>query len=161
MAIKKVKMRLIDEYSTKPQKQNGNWYDCTTRKMEIVRGDKLTHTLGKTEGVMPISKGDIVVMYLGFACDMGEGYEAQVKPRSSTFKKYGLLQGNAVGLIDDSYNGNNDEWMVYWYATRNTILPVNGRFCQMTIEKSNPKVNIELVEDLGNEDRGGFGTTGE
>lgn len=161
MAKKKINIRLFPG-GTMPAKQNGNWYDCTTRKLSKMKlGRDMEMEVSSTQGIVQVNPGDILISYLGFATDLGKGYEAQLKPRSSTFKKYGLLQGNAVGLIDDSYCGNNDEWMVYWYCTRSVRIPVNARLCQMTIEKSNPEVEFNLVEDLGNEDRGGFGTTGK
>lgn len=159
MATKKVKVKLI-ENGIQPEMVNGNWYDCTTREVHIVRRNDMDTEIIATRGVLAIRPGDVIMMKLGFATDMGKGYEGQLKPRSSTFKKYGLLQGNSVGLIDDTYCGDGDEWMVYWYATRNSVIPVNGRFCQMTIEKSAPKFEMDVVDTLGNPDRGGHGTTG-
>lgn len=158
MAKKKVNMRLIGN-GQQPEKQKGNWYDCHTRLLQLYPCNS-NEVKEVDTGVIAVSKGDMLISYLGFACDMGKGYEAQIKPRSSTFKKYGLIQGNSVGLIDDTYNGDNDEWMVVWHCTTNAIIPVKSRLCQITIEKSNPETEFNIVDTLGNEDRGGFGTTG-
>ena len=37
-----------------------------------------------------------------------KGYEAIIAPRSSTFKNWGLIQTNSIGVIDSTYNGDND-----------------------------------------------------
>lgn len=157
MANKKVKIKLIGE-NCFPVKNNGNWYDCQSREMTIIRHGKEIETA--TNGIITVMPNDILMVKLGFAADMGKGYEAQVKPRSSTFKKYGILQGNSVGLIDDSYKGDGDEWSVYFHCTKMTRVPVNSRLVQMTIEKSRPDIDFDVVETLGNKNRGGFGTTG-
>lgn len=90
-----------------------------------------------------------------------EGYEALVIPRSSTFKKYGIIQANSVGLIDETYCGNNDEWHFPAYATIDVFIPKNTRICQFRIQKHQPVLYFKEVDNLGNKDRSGFGSTGE
>ena len=106
-------------------------------------------------------KGDVLICGLGFAMELGKGYEAHIIPRSSTFAKKGLQLTNSVGLIDSSYCGDRDEWMAVFYATRPGSIKVGDRLVQMTIQKTNPPVEFEEVETLGNEDRGGYGSTGQ
>ena len=50
-----------------------------------------------------IKKGEYKMIPLGIAMELPEGYEALVAPRSSTFKKYGILMANSIGIIDESY----------------------------------------------------------
>ena len=41
--------------------------------------------------------GEFKLISLGFACQLPDGYEAILAPRSSTFKRYGILQTNSIG----------------------------------------------------------------
>lgn len=105
-------------------------------------------------------KGDVIKFGLGVAMELPEGYEAEIRPRSSTFKKYGLIQTNSVGTIDNSYKGDNDEWMVEFVAMRDGAINRFDRVCQFRIWENQPSFEFEEVDRLGNEDRGGFGSTG-
>ena len=89
-----------------------------------------------------------------------EGYEAHIAPRSSTFKNYGLLQVNSVGVVDNSYSSDEDIWRMPVWATRDTVVHVNDRICQFRIVKNQPKIEFMEVEHLGGPARGGFGSTG-
>ena len=97
---------------------------------------------------------------LGISVELPEGYEAHVAPRSSTFKNWGIIQTNSVGVIDNSYCGNNDIWMMPVYATRFAEIKKNDRICQFRIVEKQPHLEFETVDHLGNKDRGGFGSTG-
>lgn len=97
---------------------------------------------------------------LGISVELPEGYEAHIAPRSSSFKKWGIIQANSVGVIDNSYCGDNDIWMMPVYATRFAVIKKNDRICQFRIMKKQPKFDIVTVEHLSNDDRGGFGSTG-
>lgn len=107
-----------------------------------------------------LKKGEYGYVNLGFACQLPEGYEAHVAPRSSTFKHFGVIQTNSMGVIDESYNGNDDIWMMPVLAIRDTIIKKGERPCQFRIMKKQPKIEFEEVTDLHNETRGGFGSTG-
>ena len=104
--------------------------------------------------------GEYRAIPLGVAMELPKGYEALVAPRSSTFKKYGVLLANSIGVIDESYKGDNDEWHFLAYAVRDTVIPGNERICQFRIIKHQPRVKLVEVETLGNRDRGGIGSTG-
>lgn len=104
--------------------------------------------------------GEYKAIPLGVAMELPRGYEAWVVPRSSTFKKYGVLLANGVGIIDESYKGDNDEWHFLAYATRDTVIHKNERICQFRIVAHQPLIHLEEVEKLGNADRGGIGSTG-
>ena len=90
-----------------------------------------------------------------------EGYEAHVVPRSSTFKNYGLLQANSMGVVDYTYRGDNDQWRVPMYATRDVHIDKNTRISQFRIMKNQPPLVFTRVEHLTGPDRGGFGSTGK
>lgn len=107
-----------------------------------------------------IYAGEYKMIPLGVAMELPLGYEALVAPRSSTFKKYGVLLSNSIGIIDESYKGDGDEWHFPAYATRNTVIKKNERICQFRLIEHQPGVVFLEVNRLGNEDRGGFGSTG-
>lgn len=100
---------------------------------------------------------------LGFALELPEGYEAYLICRSSTFKKYGIIQTNGMGIIDESYNGDNDQWFlpVLQVAFNVESIPKNTRIAQFRIVKKQPDLVFNTVHTLGNTDRGGHGSTGE
>lgn len=97
---------------------------------------------------------------LGVAIQLPAGYEAHVVPRSSTFKKYGVLLANGVGIIDGSYCGDNDQWHFLAYPTRDAVIEKNERICQFRIIKNQPEIDLKTVDFLGNPDRNGIGSTG-
>lgn len=97
---------------------------------------------------------------LGVSMKLPEGYEAHIVPRSSTFKTWGIIQTNHMGVIDESYCGDNDQWMMPVLATRAVIIHKNDRICQFRIVKKQPKILFQEVDTLGEESRGGFGSTG-
>ena len=107
-----------------------------------------------------MSKGEFRLIPLGVAMELPEGYEALVAPRSSTFKKYGILLANSIGIIDESYKGDGDEWHFPALATKNIIIAKNERICQFRIIAHQPMIHLKEVESLGNADRGGIGSTG-
>lgn len=89
-----------------------------------------------------------------------DGYEAHIVPRSSTFKKWHIIQTNHMGIIDNSYSGNNDIWSMPVLATEDTIINLNDRICQFRIVEKMDEVCFEEVDHLDSENRGGFGSTG-
>ena len=110
---------------------------------------------------MDMKKGDYALIPLGVAMELPAGYEAHVYPRSSTFGKHKILMGNSVGVIDCSYCGDNDEWRFPAYAVEDTFIPKNTRICQFRIFENQPEFEFEVVDSLGNKDRGGIGITGD
>lgn len=157
MANKKLKVKLMRENAQPPECHNGNWYDCYVSQVEVVHEGKV---FKYTKGIVKYRKGDTVIIHLGFAADVGKGYEGHILPRSGTFKKYGLILTNGMGIVDDSYNGDNDEWKAWMFATRGGGFKIGDRLIQISLEKSLP-IDIDVISELGNPDRGGYGSTGE
>ena len=96
----------------------------------------------------------------GVAMKLPKGYEAHIVPRSSTFRNFGLIQTNHMGVIDESYCGPGDWWMLPVYALRDTVVHKNDRIAQFRIMEHQPEVCFEETDSLGHTDRGGFGSTG-
>ena len=130
--------------------------------------EKLDYIDGKSDWIdlraseeVELKAGDFKLIPLGVAMQIPEGYEGHLAPRSSTFKTWGLIQTNSVGVIDCSYCGDDDMWRMPVYATRDTVVHVNDRVAQFRIIENQPKIVFEEVESLVNENRGGFGSTGK
>jgi dUTP pyrophosphatase len=130
--------------------------------------ERLDYIDGKSDWIdlraseeVELAAGEFKLIPLGVAMQLPEGYEAHLVPRSSTFKTWGLLQTNSMGVVDCSYCGDNDMWRMPVYATRDTVIHVNDRIAQFRIMENQPKIVFTEVETLGNNDRGGFGSTGQ
>lgn len=129
--------------------------------------ERLRYIDGKSDWIdlraserVELSKGEFAMIPLGIAIELPAGYEAHLLPRSSTFKNYGILQTNSMGIVDCSYCGPEDMWRMPVYATRDTVIEKNDRIAQFRVMENQP--HIEFVEDdlAGNVTRGGFGSTG-
>jgi len=107
-----------------------------------------------------LHKGEQTYISQGISMKLPEGYEAIIAPRSSTFKRWGILQTNSIGIIDNSYCGDGDIWAFPAYATRDITIPAGTRICQFRIQKKQPHICFKTVSSLGTVDRGGFGSTG-
>ena len=129
--------------------------------------EKLTYIDGKSDWIdlrsaehVVMKAGEFRLISLGVSMQLPEGYEAVLVPRSSTYKNFGIIQTNHMGVIDESYCGDNDLWMMPALAMRDTEIQVNDRICQFRIQRHQPEISFSEVEELGNADRGGIGSTG-
>lgn len=108
---------------------------------------------------------------LGVVIELPKGFEAILLPRSSTFRKWGILQTNSIGEIDQSFCGPNDIWKMPVLATRSITIPKGTPIAQFKIQLSqkatiwqklrwlfSPKIELIKVDEFYNEDRGGLGT---
>lgn len=107
-----------------------------------------------------LEKGEFKLVPLGIAMQLPEGYEAIIAPRSSTYKNFKVVQANGIGVVDESYCGDNDQWYMPVIAMEKTHISKNDRICQFRIVEHQPNIPITKVEMLGSEDRGGIGSTG-
>ena len=147
----KIKIKYFDNAKELNMIEKGNWCDLYANKD------------------MFIPEGEKAMIPLGVAMQLPEGYEAHVVPRSSTFKTWGIIQTNHIGIIDNSYCGDNDQWFypAYCLEPKNfidnqyvTLIRKGDKIAQFRIIEVQPKLEFEKVESLGNKDRGGFGSTG-
>lgn len=129
---------------------------------------ELTYVEGKSDWIdlyasetVELKAGDFKLIPLGVGMILPEGYEANIVPRSSTFKNWGIIQTNHFAVIDETYCGNNDMWRYPVYATRDTVINKGDRICQFRINKHQPRLIFNKVEHLMDEDRGGIGSTGK
>ena len=135
-------------------------YFTDIEPIQFIAGKSDWYDLRAAEEV-EMKAGEFKLIKLGIAMQLPEGYEAIMAPRSSTFKNFGLLQTNSIGVIDETYCGDNDEWRFPALAMRDTIIHKNDRICQFRILQHQPPVEFNVVEKLDNADRGGIGSTGK
>lgn len=128
---------------------------------------KLEYIEGKSDWIdlrsavdITLKKGEFALIPLGIGIRLPKGYEAHIVPRSSTFKKFGMIQTNSQGVIDETYCGDGDQWMMPVLAIRDTTIHINDRICQFRIMKHQPPLTFRQVEHLDEVSRGGFGSTG-
>ena len=108
-----------------------------------------------------LKAGEYKLISLGVSMKLPYGYEAVVVPRSSTFKHWGIIQTNHMGVIDNSYSGDDDVWKFPAYATKDVLIEKNSRICQFRIQRSMPRLDLITVDKLDDVSRGGFGTSGK
>lgn len=125
-----------------------------------------------------IPQFDMKLVHLGFAMELPKGKIAKLYPRSSTFKTWGCILANSVGCIDETFCGDNDEWLaplVCINPKNSESVPVNelcsetmlgtwikkgDKICQFEIVDTMKMPTFIEVETLGNKDRHGIGSTG-
>lgn len=134
---------LHDTWCSPVHVNGGDWVDLLTRKGYELKA------------------GDFALIDLGVSMKLPEHLEAHLVPRSSTFKRFGIIQTNGIGIIDNSYCGDNDIWMMPVYATRDVVIPIATRIAQFRVIAKQPTLNFNVVDTLNSEDRGGFGSTGD
>lgn len=141
--VQNIKIKYFDNEIDKIEKINiGDWIDL--RSAETVQ----------------LKKGEFHLVPLGVGMKLPDGYEANIVPRSSTYKNFKVLQTNSFGVIDNSYSGDNDQWFYPVIAMEDTTINKNDRICQFRINKTQPMIEFEEVEHLDNVNRGGIGSTG-
>lgn len=137
-----VKIKYFDEVCKIQKTENGDWIDLRSAiEKEYVQGE-------------------FFLIPLGIAMELPLHFEAHVAPRSSTFKNYGLIEVNSVGVVDESYKGDNDQWFMPVFATRKGKIEKGDRICQFRIIEKMPSIKFTEVEILGNKDRNGHGSSG-
>ena len=106
---------------------------------------------------------------LGVAIEVPIGFRCNLLPRSSTFKKWGIIITNSMGVIDHLYCGDNDEWKLaviclkprhFIDGKKCTLIHKGDKIAQFEVVPIMPKFNLKEVDHLNNKDRGGFGSTG-
>lgn len=146
------------------------YFDKATKLKKITKGNWIDVYANKD---VFVKCGERAMVPLGFALELPEGWEGHLAPRSSTFKTWGIIQTNSVGVVDDTYIGDNDQWHIPVYClqgkdiesengeeVKGTWIRKGDKIGQFRIMEVMPEIEFEEVESFGNKDRGGFGTTG-
>lgn len=143
------------------------YFEGATKLKKIVKGNWIDVYSNKD---VFVEEGNREMIPLGFALELPMGWEGHLAPRSSTFKTWGIIQTNSVGVVDDTYIGDNDQWHMPVYCLqgkeesgdkKGTWIKKGDKIGQFRIMEVMPEIEFEEVESFGNEDRGGFGSTGK
>lgn len=171
-----MKIKVLEKtYGCMPEiYNNGDWIDLRTAediKLRVPHADTLHRNRLQNNGEkLRWVSFDSTMIPLGVAMEIPKGCEAWLLVRSSTFKKFGILQTNSKGIIDHSYSSDKDEWKLPVIATRNVFIPKGERIAQFRICLSqkatiwqkikwlfSSKIKLVKVDSLSNPERGGFG----
>lgn len=157
--INKVKNSIKEANNTLPEQVIKIKYidDDMPRLEKLVKGDWIDL---RSAYDVTLEAGKDYMINLGVAMELPKGYEAILAPRSSSYKKFGFTQNNSVGVIDSTFCGNNDVWHLPIHAHRDAVINKHDRICQFRIQEIQPTISFIEVDDLGNKDRSGFGSTG-
>ena len=139
----KIEVRYHTDIDHLEKTTNGDWIDL--RAAEDVE----------------LKAGEFKIIPLGVSIRLPYGYEAHIVPRSSTFKHWGIIQTNHMGVVDNSYCGDNDVWCFPALATRDVFIEKNSRICQFRIMPKMGEPQLVTVDKLGDINRGGFGSSGK
>lgn len=163
LEAKEIKVKMIDSKLDR-LRYTGDWVDIRVSSISDINSPKeeieQNRLMMGSNQVITIKSGDVIKIAHGFALELPEGFEAILHPRSSLFKKTGLIFVSS-GVIDEGYNGDTDEWFSVWKATRDAPIFYDQRIAQFRIQKKQPELKFNFVETLGNEGRGGHGSTGD
>lgn len=164
------------------------WSDGMNIKIKYFEGAKKLEINPKGNLIDVYSNEDIFIpqfetglVHLGFAMELPEGKIAKLYPRSSTFKTWGCMLANSVGIIDETFCGDNDEWLAPLVCINpKDVMPVpledfdnllsknqhgtwikkHDKICQFEIVDVMKMPTFIEVKTLGNKDRHGIGSTG-
>ena len=137
-------------------------------KYHVKELEKLRYIDGKSDWIdlrvaenVSMKQGEYRLISMGISVEIPKGYEMLIVPRSSAYKNFGILQTNAMGVVDESFCGDNDIIHMPILAMRDTEIHINDRIGQFRLMPHQPEVHFIEVDHLDNEDRGGFGPTGK
>ena len=137
-------------------------------KYHVKELEKLCYIDGKSDWIdlrvaenVSMKQGEYRLISMGISVEIPKGYEMLIVPRSSAYKNFGILQTNAMGVVEESFCGDNDIIHMPILAMRDTEIHINDRIGQFRLMPHQPEVHFIEVDHLDNEDRGGFGTTGK
>lgn len=152
--------------------KKGDWVDLSAAKDFVLNAPQAGTLKGKEVKHRDVVS-EVTYIPLGVAMQLPKGFEAIMAARSSAPNKLGIMQANGIGVIDNTYCSDTDEWMFPAVSLRKTSIAVNTRICQFRIQLSQRATfwqklkwffssGIEFVEvdSLNNEARGGLGSTG-
>ena len=137
------------------------YFDNDIERIKYIGGNKSNWIDLRSAETVHLKKGEFHLVNLGVGMKLPDGYEANIVPRSSTYKNSKVLQTNSFAVIDNSYSGENDQWFYPVIAMEDTTINKNDRICQFRINKIQPEIEFEEVEHLDDTDRGGFGSSGK
>lgn len=167
----KIKVKLFNPKCKFESTKKGEWIDLKSSENLIT---KYPIALKARKDENRIVKFNSNKIPLGIGMKLPKGFEAIIAPRSSTFKNFGIVQCNSLGIIDTSFSGPNDQWMYQTIDFVSNEIKEGDRICQFRIQLSQKatiwqklkwlftrKIEFEFVDDYEGVNRNGFGSTGK
>ena len=161
----KIKIKVLTEGCMPEINPKGDWIDLRSAKDIELKAATVDQSL----------KINIPVTYipLGIAVELPKGFEAIIASRSSGPKKLRLFIPCGKGIVDNIFNGNNDEWNYIASPLYDTYIKKGDRVCQFRIQLSQNAtiwqklkwnlcsgIKLVQVDKLNGHDRGGLGSSG-
>lgn len=112
------------------------------------------------EQSLTLARGDIALVPTGFAIEVPQGFEMQVRPRSGLAAKHGITLPNSPATIDSDYRGEV-RVIVQNLGPEPFVIERGMRIAQMVLQRV-PRVEWVESDELTATSRegGGFGHTG-
>jgi dUTP pyrophosphatase len=173
----KIKVKELTKGCMPTISSNGDWVDLRSAVDITIPAPQSSVLKRVRDGENQISyrNVEIPVHYipLGIAMKLPEGFEAIVASRSSTPKNFSVFTPIGIGIIDNEYCGNKDQWCFVASSMKGVTIKQLDRVCQFRIQLSQKATiwqkikwllssGIELVQvdKLESKNRKGFGSTG-
>ena len=172
----KIKVKVLTEGCMPVVLPQGDWIDLRAAENVELKAPQ-SETL-KTKSVNGVEEKYRNVSFssklvkLGVAMSLPEGFEAELKGRSSLTRRHNVFM-TCSGVIDNSYKGNSDEWLINLTAIGDCFIEKGSRIAQFRIVPNQKAtmwqkikwllssgVELVQVDDLGDNNRGGLGSTG-
>ena len=126
-------------------------------KYHVKELEKLRYIDGKSDWIdlrvaenVSMKQGEYRLISMGISVEIPKGYEMLIVPRSSAYKNFGILQTNAMGVVDESFCGDNDIIHMPILAMRDTEIHINDRIGQFRLMPHQPEVHFIEVDHLDN-----------
>lgn len=173
----KIKVKVLTEGCMPEINPEGDWIDLRSA-IDIDLPAPQSKTLKRVmQDGKEISFRDVILktyyIPLGVAMELPKGFEAPIDSRSSGPKKLKIFIPNGQGIVDNTYNGDKDEWNYICSPMEATSIKKGDRICQFRIQLSQKAtfwqklkwflcsgVELVRVDSLNNENRGGLGSSG-
>ena len=108
-------------------------------KYHVKELEKLRYIDGKSDWIdlrvaenVSMKQGEYRLISMGISVEIPKGYEMLIVPRSSAYKNFGILQTNAMGVVDESFCGDNARYGNSYQRSNRTVpldaSPAGGTF---------------------------------
>lgn len=153
-----ISIKYFDENVPRIEKfEQGDWIDL--RICDAVINNSRPVDWSESTPIL-LQRWDEVKFSLGIGMKLPKDCEAHIVPRSSTFRKFGLILVNSMGIIDESYCGDEDQWFAVTLVLREHIhIFKYERLFQFRIITKMPPINFITTDKLNDKSRGGYGST--
>lgn len=169
----KIKVKVLTEGCMPVISEKGDWIDLRAAKDVEIQAPQAGIQYQKNNEKYRDVIIPVTYIPLGVAMELPKGFEAIIASRSSSPKKLRIFIPSGEGIVDNIYNGNDDQWHYVASPMETVSIKKGDRVCQFRIQLSQKATiwqklrwlfssGIELIEvdDLRDNNRGGFGSTG-